>query len=82
MMPMVSTATMMRASDVGGAVLELVPDELAEAGVLRQHLGGDQHHPADAERQAQPGEDQRQRRGQHQLADARPASRAAAPCRR
>ena len=27
------------------AVLELVPDELAEARVLRQHLGGDQHHP-------------------------------------
>ena len=43
------------------AVLELVPDELAEAGVLRQHLGRDQHHPADAERQPQAGEDQRQR---------------------
>ena len=33
----------------GAAVLELVPDELPEAGVLRQHLGGGQHHPAHAE---------------------------------
>ena len=82
MRPMVSTATMMRASDCGGAVLELVPDELAEARVLRQHLGRDQHHPADAERQAQAGEDQRQRRGQHELGDLRPASRAAARGRR
>ena len=52
---------------VGAAVLELVPDELAEPGVLRQHLGRDQHHPAHAQRQAQAGEDQRQRRRQHQL---------------
>ena len=67
MMPMVSTATMMRASDCERAVLELVPDELAEARILRQHLGRDQHHPAHAERQPQAGEDQRQRRRQHEL---------------
>ena len=53
MMPMVSTATMIRAKRVDAAVLELVPDELSEARVLREHFGGDEHHPADAQRQAQ-----------------------------
>src|SRR5689334_9323953 len=45
---------------VGAAVLELVPDEFSEAGVLGQHFGGDEHHPTHPERQAQAGEDQRQ----------------------
>ena len=48
---------------LGGAVLELIPDEFAEARVLSQHFGCDQHHPADTEGQAQTGENQRQGRG-------------------
>ena len=49
------------------AVLELVPDELAEAGVLREHFRRDQHHPAHAQRQAHAGEDIGQRRWQDEL---------------
>src|SRR6185503_16327550 len=52
---------------IGAAVLEFVPDEFPEAGVLREHLRGDQHHPAHAEREPQAREDERQRRGEHQL---------------
>ena len=53
--------------EMGGPVLELIPDELAETRVLRQHFGGDQHHPAHAQGQTQAGEDERQRDWQHQL---------------
>src|SRR3954453_21763413 len=51
------------------SVLELVPYELSETRILRQHLGCDQHHPTNAERQPQSGEDQGQRTRQHQLRD-------------
>src|SRR5690606_25467070 len=56
------------AQRIGAAVLELVPDELAQAGVLRQHLCGDQHYPAHTQRQAHAGEDEGQGRRQHDLA--------------
>jgi len=49
------------------AVLELVPYEFAEAGVLRQHFGGDQHHPAHTQRKAHTREDIGDRRRQHEL---------------
>ena len=55
----------------GAAVLEFVPDEFSETRVLRQHFGGDQHHPAHPERQAHAGEDVGQRRRQHQLGELR-----------
>ena len=49
---MVNTATMILRERLRRTVLELIPDEFSEAGILRQHLGRDQHHPADPERQA------------------------------
>src|ERR1700674_2365748 len=52
-----------------GSVLELVPNELPQPRILRQHLGGDQNHPSHAQRKTQPGEDQRQGRWQHELDD-------------
>jgi len=44
-MPMTMTATMIRPRGFAAAVLELVPDELAQTGTLGQHFGGDQYHP-------------------------------------
>ena len=55
---------------LAAAVLELIPDELAQPGVLGQHLGGDQHHPAHTEREAHAGEDEGQGGRQDDLADA------------
>ena len=50
-----------------GTVLKGVPDELPEPRVLRQHVGGDQHHPTHTERKPQPREYVGQGRRQHDL---------------
>src|SRR5438128_12590136 len=43
-----------------------VDDEIAETGVDGDHLRGDEHHPGDAERHAQPDGDARQHCGRHE----------------
>ena len=51
--------------DVGDRqVVPLVPDEVADAGAADEHLGGDDHQPGDADRDAHAGQDRRRRRRQ------------------
>ena len=69
MMPMVSTATMILASDCDEPFWNSSQTNFPRPGFLRQHFSRDQHHPAHTQRQPEAGEDQRQRGWQHHAGD-------------
>ena len=59
-----------------------VPDEEADAGAAGEHLDGDDHHPGDAHRQPQAGDDRRQACAGSGRGGGRRAGRTGTPGRR